>query len=89
MNRPDDLPDRGPGDMTCADVVELVSDYLDGNLPESEAERVAVHLVGCPGCQAYFEQVRATSAGVREVEADDLPPDLRAKLLEAFRKSEQ
>ena len=74
-------------DSTCAEVVELVSDYLDGNLPEPEAQRVADHLAGCPGCTTYFEQVRATSAGLGEVTTDDLPPDLRTSLLEAFKES--
>jgi anti-sigma factor RsiW len=74
-------------DSTCAEVVELVSDYLDGNLPEPEAQRVADHLAGCPGCTAYFEQVRATSAGLGKVTTDDLPPDVRTSLLEAFKES--
>ena len=74
-------------ELVCAEVVELVSDYLDGTLAEPEAQRVAEHLDGCPGCEAYFEQVRATAAGLGQVEADTLPPDLRASLLEAFRDS--
>ncbi len=72
-------------ELVCAEVVELVSDYLDGALPEPEARRVAEHLDGCPGCTTYFQQVRATSAGLGQVEADELPPELRASLLEAFR----
>jgi anti-sigma factor (TIGR02949 family) len=78
-----------PDDATCAEVVELVNDYLDGALPEPEAQRVADHLAGCPGCTAYFEQVRATSASLGRVTADDLPPELRASLLEAFRDSQK
>jgi anti-sigma factor (TIGR02949 family) len=80
---------NAPDDTTCAEVVELVSDYLDGALPEPEAQRVADHLAGCPGCTAYFEQVRATSASLGRVTADDLPPELRASLLEAFRDSQK
>ena len=80
---------NAPDDATCAEVVELVSDYLDGALPEPDAQRVADHLAGCPGCTGYFEQVRATSEGLSRVTADDLPPELRARLLEAFRDSEK
>jgi anti-sigma factor (TIGR02949 family) len=79
---------NAPDDATCAEVVELVSDYLDGTLPEPEAQRVADHLAGCPGCTSYFEQVRATTAGLGRVTTDDLPPELRASLLEAFRDSQ-
>lgn len=74
-------------DATCAEVVELVSDYLDGNLSEPQSQRVADHLTGCPGCTDYFEQVRATSAGLGRVASDDLPPEIRSNLLEAFRDS--
>jgi anti-sigma factor (TIGR02949 family) len=82
MNVPDPA-----ADTTCAEVVELVSDYLDGNLPEQEAQRVADHLDGCPGCTSYFEQVRATSSGLGRVTTDDLPPEVRTSLLEAFKES--
>lgn len=76
----------GADEMECAEVVELVSDYLDGALSDPEARRVAEHLEDCPGCQAYFEQVRAAAEGVARVESASLPPDVRAKLLDAFRK---
>ena len=85
MNAAEDPTD----DTTCAEVVELVSDYLDGTLAEQEAQRVADHLDGCPGCEAYFEQVRATSEGLGRVEADSLPTDVRASLLEAFKNSKE
>lgn len=73
-------------ETTCAEVVELVSDYLDGALAEPEAQQVAEHLEDCSGCQAYFEQVRAAAEGVARVEPANLPPDVRAKLLDAFRR---
>ena len=76
-------------ELVCAEVVELVSDYLDGSLPEPEARRVAEHLDACPGCEAYFEQVRATTEGLGRVPPDTLPRDVRANLLDAFRDSRE
>ena len=70
----------------CVDVVELVSAYLDGELPGPTAAAVEAHLALCPGCTAYFQQVRSTIGGVRTLEADDLPAPLRADLMAAFRR---
>ncbi len=70
----------------CADVVELVSAYLDGELAPSMADAVRAHLALCPGCTTYFAQVRSTVEQVRTLEADDLPVSLRDDLMEAFRR---
>jgi|RhiMethySRZTD1v2_1073278.scaffolds.fasta_scaffold5270899_1 anti-sigma factor RsiW len=69
----------------CADVVELVSAYLDGELAAPVADAVRAHLARCPGCTTYFAQVRSTVEQVRTLEADDLPASLRDDLMEAFR----
>ena len=69
----------------CADVVELVSAYLDGELAASEAAAVRAHLDLCPGCTTYFAQVRSTVEQVRTLQADDLPAALRDDLMQAFR----
>ena len=43
------------------------------------------HLAGCPHCTHYLEQMRAMIRVAGTITADDLPPELRAGLLEAFR----
>jgi anti-sigma factor RsiW len=70
----------------CAAVVELVTAYIEGELSDVQAAEVEAHLEMCPGCTAYFEQVRQTIAGVRTLEATDLPAPLRDDLLAAFRR---
>ena len=69
----------------CADVVELVSAYLDGELAAPVADAVRAHLALCPGCTTYFAQVRSTVERVRTLQAGDLPASLRDDLMEAFR----
>ena len=49
-----------PSALVCRDAVELVSDYLDGNLSRRDRRRLEKHLAACDGCQAYLAQVRAT-----------------------------
>lgn len=73
-----------PG-LTCADVVELITDYVEGALAPDVAARVSVHLSDCEGCTVYLDQMRATAAAVRRVELSGLPEVACAELLDAFR----
>jgi anti-sigma factor RsiW len=71
--------------MTCQEVVELVTDYLETELP---AERVALfemHLNFCDGCVWYVDQLRTTIAAVGRLAEEDVPPETRQRLLTAFR----
>jgi len=72
-------------ELTCAELVELVTDYLEGRLPDRERRRFDEHLTGCDGCTAYVEQMRTTIAVAGRVPAPDLPAELQERLLEAFR----
>lgn len=70
--------------LTCREVVELVSDYLDGALPAPERARVAAHLHSCPECAAYVVQLRATIGALGRLRDEDVPPPIRARLAAAF-----
>ena len=74
-----------PRGLTCIELVELVSDYLEGNLDEDESARVARHLAACDGCTAYVDQMRVTITVVGRVDVDDLSDEAKAELLHAFR----
>ena len=54
-------------DLACINVVELVTDYLEGALPAVEARRLERHLATCPGCTEYLEQLRAIAGSLRVV----------------------
>jgi anti-sigma factor RsiW len=60
--------------LTCRDLVELLSDYLDGALPASERARVAAHLDVCPDCIAYLAQLRTTIGALCRLRQDDADP---------------
>jgi anti-sigma factor RsiW len=72
-------------EIRCKEVVELLSDYLDGRLPEPERVRVEEHLRGCDGCTTILEGFRETIrlTGMLTVEAVSEPE--RVTLLDAFR----
>jgi anti-sigma factor RsiW len=46
--------------MTCREVVELVTEYLEGGLPDEERWRFEAHLHRCEACVRYLEQIRQT-----------------------------
>jgi len=72
--------------VTCQEVVELVSDYLDQALPAEEASLFEQHVNFCDGCDWYLDQMRSTVATVGRITEADVPPQTRDKLLAAFRE---
>jgi anti-sigma factor RsiW len=71
--------------LTCQELVELVTDYLEGALPEPERARFDAHIGGCEHCTAYIEQMRATITLTGRLRPEELPPKTVDELLEAFR----
>ena len=72
--------------ISCAEVVELVTDYLERALPADEMSLFEQHLNFCDGCIVYVEQIRATAAAVGRVSEDDVPPEAKEQLMAAFRE---
>ena len=74
-------------ELPCQDLVEVVTDYLDGALSEVDHQRFEEHLAICERCVAYVEQIRLTVAatGRAGVQGEALPADLREGIREAFR----
>jgi len=78
------------GDIACRELVELLTEYLDGALPSDVVARIDSHLVGCAGCASFLAQLRATIVllgHVPEQVAEQMPAELRAALLAAYRGS--
>jgi anti-sigma factor RsiW len=82
MSAPD--PHRDD-ELACRELVELVTDYLEGALPPSERERFEAHLNECPFCIEYLEQMRTVSGSLGSLPTPALPPERREELLGAFR----
>ena len=73
------------GAITCRELVELVTDYLEGSLPPAERLRFERHLVFCPGCVVHVEQMRLTIARLGALREEAIDPQARDDLLAAFR----
>ena len=79
--------DRGL-DIRCIDLVELVTDYLEGAVDEDRRLTIEAHLRLCEPCANYVEQMRTTIKQLGHVplpEARQLPDPVRDQLLAAFR----
>jgi anti-sigma factor RsiW len=72
-------------ELTCAQVVEIVTAYLDDALGAEDRERVEEHLVFCDGCSTHLEQIRETIELTGRLEPEHIPSALQDKLLAAFR----
>ena len=70
--------------MTCRELVELVTDYLEGALPPEDVARFESHVAACPGCANYLEQVSTTIA-VTRASGNVADSQAVAPLLDAFR----
>jgi anti-sigma factor RsiW len=71
--------------LSCQELVELVTDYLEGALDERHRRAFEAHLADCDGCTAYVEQLRATIRITGTITRDDVSSDAEAALLQAFR----
>lgn len=72
-------------EMTCKDVVELVTAYLDGSMPPGDRERFEAHLKDCPYCSRYLDQMRETIRLVGRLSEESLDRETRDELMVLFR----
>lgn len=71
--------------LRCRDIVELLGDYLDGELGHSTAEALKAHLADCRECTAFINTYRGTVQMTRQLREEDIPPALRERLLTFLR----
>ena len=82
---PDKPAHSDADDLACIEVVEVVTDYLEGKLSSEDVAIFEAHLAICDGCQWYLDQMRITIAAVGRIEDEEVPAELRDTVLAAFR----
>ena len=75
--------------MRCIEVVELMTDYLEGALVPQDRARFERHLEACDGCTAYLEQMRQTILATGTLREEAISPEAMDRLLVAFRSWRQ
>ena len=71
--------------MNCRQVVELMTEYIEGTLSIDERTRFEEHIAGCDGCRAYLAQMRTARQLARRLADEPISPTIERELLDAFR----
>jgi predicted anti-sigma-YlaC factor YlaD len=74
-----------PSALSCQELVELVTDYLEGALSPEDCDRFEEHLGSCQGCQIYLDQMRKTISVTGTLTEASIPTDAQQHLLTTFR----
>ena len=73
-------------ELTCKELVEIITDYLEDALSSVDRGRFDAHLANCPFCRTYVEQMRATVRALGHVPEESVSPDALEALREHFRR---
>lgn len=73
------------GGMSCRQIVELVTEYLEGSLSRKDTRRFEEHIEECPYCATYLDQMRQTIVTLGELREESLEPEVREQLVATFR----
>ena len=64
----------------CREVIDLLTEYLEGGLTQEEARRLEGHLANCDGCSGFLASLRTVRAAAGTAKADSVPEDCRRAL---------
>ena len=79
------MSDMAQTEMPCRELVELVTDYLEGRLTPLDHARFEAHIADCEYCTTYLEQMRETIRVLGHIPEETLTDEARDTLLSAFR----
>lgn len=71
--------------LTCRELTELVTDYLEDRLSFVDRMRFRMHIGMCRHCRVYLDQIRQTIHTLGRLPTEDIPPDVRDELRQRFR----
>jgi anti-sigma factor RsiW len=77
---------RRRNELACQEMVELITDYLEGALSRSQRRRFDAHLAGCEHCAEYLEQMRATIRLTGRLRTEDLTPQMHDEFTSIYRR---
>ncbi len=73
------------GPITCQEMVELVTDYIEGRMDDSTRARFEGHVAECDACTLYIEQMRQTIVALGRIPAESISSEAEEELMAAFR----
>ncbi|HJT78267.1 MAG TPA: zf-HC2 domain-containing protein [Gemmataceae bacterium] len=66
--------------ITCRELMDLLGDLVDGDLPAAQRAHVEQHLQTCPPCHAYCQSYRLTVRLCRKLPCPPPPPEVMRRL---------
>jgi anti-sigma factor RsiW len=72
-------------DLACTEAVELITDYLEGALPDADRRRLEAHVSSCPGCTEYLEQMKVVAGSLGGLREEMIPRAMRDSLIASLR----
>ncbi|OGC00482.1 MAG: hypothetical protein A3G35_09110 [candidate division NC10 bacterium RIFCSPLOWO2_12_FULL_66_18] len=75
--------------ITCREMVDLLSDYVDGHLEPTLARQLEAHLRGCTECTAFLRTFKETLALAKEAACEEMPEELKVRLRDFLRNNLQ
>ncbi len=72
--------------LRCRDIVDLLGEYIDGELDPATAHALEAHLAGCQECTAFIKTYRGTVRVARQLREEQIPPALKERLLSFLRQ---
>jgi anti-sigma factor RsiW len=73
-------------ELVCQEMVELITDYLEGALPRAQRRRFEAHLAACEHCSEYLAQLRVTIALSGRLRDEDMTPAMREEFTDIYRR---
>jgi anti-sigma factor RsiW len=73
-------------ELVCQEMVELITDYLEGALPRAQRRRFEAHLAACEHCSEYLEQMRVTIRLTGSLRDEDMSPAMREEFTDLYRR---
>ena len=80
------MTDDITNDLACKELVEIITDYLEGTLPERDRARFDAHLMTCPPCREYVAEMNTTLRLAGRITVESISQGARDQLLRAFRR---
>ena len=73
----------------CQECIDLLVDYLEGELPLERARALDIHLEMCPSCVSFVKTYKGTVDVARKLPVDEIPPELTQRLLDFLRRERE
>ena len=73
------------GNLSCREIADLITDYLEGALTFSQLIRFHMHLGLCFACRNFLKQMKYTVLTLHQLPSEPVSPHVKEELLTRFR----